>query len=192
MKYILSILIVCCAASALCSPYSDLISIDESRVKSKDRPTCLPKGDNAGIMDFFEGLWYGLRVTFQYDWRYINWCTRMPVRLITVWSNVTVVIKEFIDKWEIFKLYDSFKEMSLQSQLYYFPCYMLNNLIKHFLTWFDVEDLSDLKSRIINSLLSNAQMMLNDVMAMFTCLGNGDFYCVGANLGQILYVIAFH
>lgn len=196
MKYVLCIIILCCASLAQCESRSDLMSIDATRLHAKVVEFAKIAGEVKGIIDslreFFVGIWDGIKGTFQYDQKFIRWCYKAPGRIIKVWEELQKVFEKFMKTLDIFQFYDDIKEMGLKTLVQYMPCYMLYNLFMHFLEWFDMDSLDDVKQRFMMTFFSNAQLLLNDVMDIFKSLGEGDFHGAGEDIGQIIYIFAFH
>ena len=190
-------MILCCASFSMCAgDYGDLFTIDTTRLAPKTPyfPEFMPGADLTAnpVWDFLVGLWDGFNGTFQYDLRYMTWCYKAPKRVFSLIEEVQKIIQNFLKSYDIFKLYDEFKELGLKALIHLLPCYMTYSFINHFLEIFQLEDFDDLKDRLIMSAFSNAQLLIQDVMEIFQCLGDGDFHCVGEDIGQIIYVLIFH
>eukprot|EP00831_Metopus_contortus_P049355 TRINITY_DN4071_c0_g1_i4.p2 TRINITY_DN4071_c0_g1~~TRINITY_DN4071_c0_g1_i4.p2 ORF type:complete len:109 (-),score=15.42 TRINITY_DN4071_c0_g1_i4:33-359(-) len=108
-----------------------------------------------------------------------------------MWRYVAAV-KELFQSLDFWKFYDKLEDLKLQYDIDTRPCSVVYNLVRHFMDWFDIEDFDDLKSRLMNSLISNLQLLLNDVIEIIQCLSEGNFSCVGEDVGQILYVFLIH
>jgi len=149
-----------------------------------------------GILDSFLDLLRGLKDgfvdTFNYDKRYILWCYKAPGRIMKIVGHIGEVFEEFFKTWDVFEFIDNCKELFLQGTVHYLPCYVLYNMFDHLISWLEVKTIDDLQDRFMQTFFSNAQLLINDVMEILGCVGSGDFYCVGEDFGQIVYVFLVH
>eukprot|EP00830_Metopus_es_P019248 TRINITY_DN7015_c0_g1_i1.p1 TRINITY_DN7015_c0_g1~~TRINITY_DN7015_c0_g1_i1.p1 ORF type:complete len:250 (+),score=44.75 TRINITY_DN7015_c0_g1_i1:27-752(+) len=201
MKYTIAIFVLF-LSSVLCASHGELLSIDHTKVVSKvlrqSTAIAIPAELNGiidALRDFFIGVWDGLNGTFQYDLRYIRWCYKAPLNLYKIWSQLEPIAIEFFKTWDFFKAYDAIKDLRMRSMIHEKPCEMVYNLYLHFVDLVEIledGDWEEIKQRIIMTFFYNAQLLIGDIMEIFQCLGDGDYHCVGENVGQILYILIFH
>lgn len=201
MKYIAGIMIFVLSV-ANCYQEELNIAIDMERftansflIKPSLDKISKPQDILDALKEFIKGFWYGITYTYGYDARYFRWCYKSP-------SIILQIVKKLPEAWEklkkdlnFSKFLETVKDVKTNSTGELVPCYVVYDLIDHFkdlIELFIQFDADDLQDRLINTLLMNLQLVINDVTTLFGCISEGDFHCIGAILGQLLYVAIFH
>ncbi len=145
------------------------------------------------IIDFFKGIATGFEKTFEGDLSLFKECISCPPRIWEVWMEFFDYIKTL--SWKTFNLGDMFEHvmdfvMGTISEA--MPCVIIYMMSKKFIDLIMDPTWETLQNVLLRTLASNAQLLFDDIIKIFSYVIQGDFFVSGEYLGQIVYVILVH
>ncbi len=145
------------------------------------------------IVEFFKGLVEGIKDGYTTDLEYINSCIAAPLTIWEIWVEFYDYCKEL--NWTTFDISDfgnQLMQVAMSTLTQVIPCYMIYSTGQKFVTLIMTPTLDTLKSVLMQSLLTNAQTLINNGMAMFNAILEADYFSVGEILSLSVYMVIIH
>ena len=145
------------------------------------------------FVNFYNGVISGVVQTFQFDKALFEDCIGSPEEVYEDWLEYIAYLKTIT--WanlDIMELFGNTMEVVMSSVGDVIPCIILYSMTKKYIALIKDPTWETLQYVLIQTLATNAQMILNDTIGIVTSIFKGDLFACGQCFGQIVYVVIVH